>query len=373
MIAEQELLCTLALTKIPGIGVIGARNLLSAVGTAVAVFENRSELAGRIPGIGKRLAEALDCPEAFARAEKELLFAEKNAIGIWTWNDERYPSRLRECDDAPIVLFFRGNADLNTLRIINMVGTRKATEYGERLCHRFLEDLRELCPGVLVVSGLAYGIDIYSHRAALANGLMTVGVLAHGLDRIYPSVHRSTAASMVSQGGLLTEFMSGTAPDRQNFVRRNRIVAGMSDATIVVQSAAKGGGLITADIAQSYHRDCFAFPGRTDDEYSQGCNRLIRDNKAALIQTAEDFVKAMCWDTENQSLHPLPVQKELFADLSDEEQKVVEILRREGNQHINALVVEADVPVNKMNAILFELEMKGMVGVLAGGMYRLLG
>ena len=373
MITERELLCTLALTKIPGIGVIGARNLLSGVGTATGVFENRSELAGRIPGIGKRLADALDCPDAFARAEKELLFAEKSGIQVITWNDENYPARLCECDDAPIVLFFKGNADLNTLRIINMVGTRKATEYGERLCRRFLEDLRELCPGVLVVSGLAYGIDIYSHRAALANGLMTVGVLAHGLDRIYPSVHRNTAAAMISQGGLLTEFMSETNPDRPNFVRRNRIVAGMSDATLVVQSAGKGGALITADIAQSYHRDCFAFPGRIDDEYSQGCNCLIRDNKAALIQTAEDFVKAMCWDTEKQSLTPLPVQRELFVDLSDEERKVAEILRQEGNQHINALTVAANIPVHKMNAILFELEMKGIVRILAGGMYQLLG
>lgn len=189
---------------------------------------------------------------------------------------------MRECDDAPLALFYRGNADLNTLHIINIVGTRHATPYGQDICTRFLADLSVLCPNTLIVSGLAYGIDIHAHRAALQNHFKTIGVLAHGLDRIYPAEHRKTAVSMLEQGGLLTEFTSGTNPDRQNFVKRNRIVAGMSDATVVIESAAKGGALITAELAESYHRDCFAFPGRCNDEYSIGCNNLIRKTKQCL-------------------------------------------------------------------------------------------
>lgn len=189
---------------------------------------------------------------------------------------------MRECDDAPLALFYRGNADLNTLHIINMVGTRHATPYGQDICTRFLADLSALCPDTLIVSGLAYGIDIHAHRAALQNHFKTIGVLAHGLDRIYPAEHRKTAVSMLEQGGLLTEFTSGTNPDRQNFVKRNRIVAGMSDATVVIESAAKGGALITAELAESYHRDCFAFPGRCNDEYSIGCNNLIRKTRQCL-------------------------------------------------------------------------------------------
>lgn len=189
---------------------------------------------------------------------------------------------MRECDDAPLALFYRGNADLNTLHIINIVGTRHATPYGQDICTRFLADLSVLCPNTLIVSGLAYGIDIHAHRAALQNHFKTIGVLAHGLDRIYPAEHRKTAVSMLEQGGLLTEFTSGTNPDRQNFVKRNRIVAGMSDATVVIESAAKGGALITAELAESYHRDCFAFPGRCNDEYSIGCNNLIRKTRQCL-------------------------------------------------------------------------------------------
>ena len=223
----------------------------------------------------------------------------------------------------------------------------------------------------LVVSGLAYGIDIHAHRAALQNRFKTIGVLAHGLDRIYPAEHRKTAVSMLEQGGLLTEFASGTNPDRQNFVKRNRIVAGMSDATIVIESAAKGGALITAELAESYHRDCFAFPGRCNDEYSIGCNNLIRKNQAMLITSAEDLVKAMGW--EGKSGTGKTVQRELFPDLSAEETAIVTLLQKipDGLQ-INTLVVETNIPVHKMSALLFELEMKGVVRALAGGIYRII-
>jgi DNA processing protein len=278
---------------------------------------------------------------------------------------------LRECDDAPLALFYRGNADLNALHVINMVGTRHATPYGQDICTRFLADLSVLCPNALIVSGLAYGIDIHAHRAALQNHFKTIGVLAHGLDRIYPAEHRKTAVSMLEQGGLLTEFTSGTNPDRQNFVKRNRIVAGMSDATVVIESAAKGGALITAELAESYHRDCFAFPGRCNDEYSIGCNNLIRKNQAVLITSAEDLVKAMGW--ENSPKTEKTVQRELFPDLSEEEERIVKRLGKmsEGLQ-INTLVIDTNIPVNRMSALLFELEMKGVIRALAGGVYRLI-
>lgn len=368
---EQEIIASIALTQVLGVGLISARTLINATGSAVKVFACRTDLPQLIPGINPKMIELLDSPQAFARAEAEYAFAQKNRIHCICYNDEDYPSRLRECPDAPVVLFFKGETNLNALQVINLVGTRNATDYGQRICRDFIADLRALCPDVLVVSGLAYGIDIHAHRAALANGLPTVGVLAHGLDRIYPAAHRKTAVDMVANGGLLTEFLSETNPDRQNFVKRNRIVAGMSDATIVVESAVKGGALITADIAQSYHRDCFAFPGRVADEFSVGCNNLIRDNKAGLILSAEDFVKAMCWDAESNVV-PVAVQRQLFVDLSEEEQLIVNILKDKGDSQINSLVVEADMPVNKMNALLFELEMKGVVRALAGGMFQLL-
>lgn len=369
---EQQLLSALALTKIPGLGIIGIKKLLDVMGDAESVFLHRKELTEMVPGVGERLVKALDCPEAFFYAEKEFKFIEKNAITCLTSNDEAYPSRLRECEDAPSLLFFRGNTDLNALRVVSIVGTRHITDYGSRLCWQFITDLKALCPDVLIVSGLAYGVDIHAHKEALSNDLPTVGVLAHGLDRIYPAPHRDTAVRMLERGGLLTEYMSETNPDRQNFIQRNRIVAGMSDATIVVESAAKGGALITADLAQGYNRDCFAFPGRIADEFSCGCNNLIRDNKATLLQSAEEFVKAMCWDVDTRQ-KPAAVQRQLFPDLSPEEQLIVSMLQEHGNLHINTLAVNADIPVYQMNALLFELEMKGIIRVLAGGMYQLLG
>lgn len=369
---EEEQIYSIALTMVPGVGHIGAKRLVEGMKSATDVFRFRKELPDRLPGVNERVAEALNCPPLIARAEQELNFLQKKQIRCLTYYDEAYPSRLRECEDAPVVLFYKGNADLNALHIINMVGTRHATDYGTQLCTTFLRDLKALCPDVLVVSGLAYGIDINAHRAALDNDLSTVGVLAHGLDRIYPSLHRKTAIDMLDKGGLLTEFVVGTSPDKHNFVSRNRIVAGMCDATIVVESAAKGGSLITAELAESYHRDCFAFPGRAADEYSKGCNQLIRDNKASLLLSAEDFVKTMDWSTSSPTGKPAVVQRDLFPDLSEEEQRVVDLLTQRGNLQINTLVVETDIPIHKMTALLFELEMKGMIRVLAGGMYQLL-
>ena len=371
-INQQEVLHCLALQQLPGVGIISARVLYDVFSNATDVFARRDELVHYTQPAQRRLIKQLDCPEAFRRAEQELTFAQKNGIDAICIGDRRYPSRLRECPDAPLVLFFKGNTNLNALRIVSLVGTRNATDYGRQLCNDFIRDLKTLCPEVLIVSGLAYGIDIAAHRAALEHQLPTVGVLAHGLDRIYPAVHRKTAIEMLEQGGLLTEYMTGTNPDRQNFVQRNRIVAGMADATIVVESAGKGGALITAGLATDYHRDCFAFPGRVGDPFSLGCNALVRDNKAALILSAEDFVKAMSWDlslTHKQT--PQAIQRQLFLDLSPEEEALVAALRphRDGLQ-INLLVVEADIPINRASALLFELEMKGVVKALAGGVYK---
>lgn len=370
----EEILHCLALQQIPGVGLLSARALYDVFNNATDAFTRRDELVHYTHPAQRKLIKMLDCPEAFERAKREMEFAEKNGIACVCIGDRRYPSRLRECPDAPLVLFYKGTGDLNALQVVSLVGTRNATEYGRELCEKFVSDMKRLCPEVLVVSGLAYGIDIAAHRAALAHGLNTIAILAHGLDRIYPAVHRKTAVEMLEQGGLLTEYMSGTTPDRQNFVCRNRIVAGMCDATIVVESATKGGALITAGLAVDYHRDCFAFPGRADDTYSSGCNALIRDNKAALILSAEDFIKAMSWDV-SPAAHQAPeaIQRQLFLELSPEEELLVNTLRphRDGMQ-INALVVEADIPINRASALLFGLEMKGVVKAAVGGVYRVI-
>lgn len=369
--SDDEHVCSIALTLCPGIGRISAKRLVDSVGSAVDVFRLRRELPQLLPGVSPSVVTALDSPSAFLRAEREMEFVQKNRLSCLTLKDEAYPSRLRECEDAPIVLFFKGDTDFNRLHVLNMVGTRRATDYGKQFCADFLHDLAVLLPDALVVSGLAYGIDIHAHRAALANNLSTVAVLAHGLDRIYPYVHRKTAIDMLSRGGLVTEFLTETNPDRFNFVSRNRIVAGMCDATLVVESAAKGGSLITAELAEGYHRDCFAVPGRTSDAASIGCNQLIRDSKAALVQSAEDFVRVMGWMPAGEEHKPQAVQRNLFPELTADEECVVRILSRQGDLHINTLVVEADIPVNRMSSMLFELEMKGVVKAMVGGVYHL--
>ncbi len=369
---EEEIIASIALTKIRGLGSTWALRLIRELGDAVSIFEKRKDLKDLIPDLNDKIINLLDDAEAYGKAAKEYEFVKKNHLYCYTYNDEHYPSRLRECEDAPILLYCQGHADLNKLHMVSMVGTRHCTDYGKTLCLKFLNDLHSILPNLMIVSGLAYGVDINAHRAALSNRIPTVAVLAHGLDRIYPSMHRDTAFEMCGTGGLLTEFPSGTNPDRQNFVMRNRIVAGMCDATIVVESAAKGGSLITADLATGYGRDCFAFPGQVDAPYSSGCNNLIRDNKAALISNAEDFVKLMGWTSNLDGEKACPIQRELFIDLSPEENIIVELLRKEGKSQINTLVVKSNIPVNKLSSLLFELELKGVVRSMAGSVYQLL-
>ena len=374
---EQEIFYTMALTRLTNFNFQQALALYKAVGSAQLLYEHRNDIGDIVKEASPRLTEALkDWNDAMKRTETELRFMEEHRIRGLTLASDDYPQRLKECPDAPIILYYTGNADLNQQKIISIVGTRRMTAYGQDLIRRFIADLRTLCPAVLIVSGLAYGVDICAHRQALANGYPTVAVLAHGLDQIYPYRHRDTAAEMLNHGGLLTEFMTQTSADKPNFVRRNRIVAGLADSTILVESAAKGGGLITCEIAQSYDRGVFAFPGNVGQAYSEGCNNLIRDNGAALITNAQDFVKAMGWPTVQEM--PLFSQSSESAavaqtpNLTPEEQQVVSLLQQTNDLQLNIISVKSDIPIGRLTALLFELEMKGVVKPLAGGTYHLM-
>ena len=359
----------IGLTMINGVGDILARHLLQALGEAEAVFTEKQQLLGRIPGIGSNIAAEIKRPEILQRAEKELAFIEKNNISCYYLTDTDYPVRLRECPDAPILFYFKGNTNLDATRIISIVGTRNATEYGRELTESLIKDLAKVIPDLLVVSGLAYGIDICAHRNALYNRLPTVAVLAHGLDRIYPSCHRNTAVEMLESGGLLTDFPSGTEPDRPNFLRRNRIVAGISDCTIVVESAEKGGSLVTADIAFSYGRDVYAFPGRVTDINSKGCNGLIRQNKGGLITCADDLIMAMRWDVA-QKTDALPVQTQLLFPENEESERILSFLEMRKESHINELSVALNLPVHQLSSLLFELELDGKIKSMPGSIYK---
>lgn len=372
---EQELFYAMALTRLTNFNFQQALELYKAVGSAQGIYEHRHEIGDVVEACSPRLKEALkDWNEAMKRADFELKFMQEHQIRALTPLDDDYPQRLCECADAPIVVYYRGNADLNQAKVVNVVGTRQCTQYGKDLIQRFMRDLREMCPQVLVVSGLAYGVDICAHREALACGYETVAVLAHGLDQIYPYRHRDTAVQMLAHGGLLTEFMSQTNADKQNFVRRNRIVAGMSDACVVVESAAKGGSLITAEISQSYDRAVFAFPGSVGLRYSEGCNHLIRDNGAGLITCAEDFVKAMGWQDDALRKQAISdgIERNLFPDLTAEESAIVSLLQDTNDLQLNILSVKSGLPIGQLTALLFQLEMKGVVKPLAGGVYHLI-
>lgn len=372
---QQEILNTILLTRLNYFSLAGMLELYRKVGSATLIMEHKNNLRDILPDASDKLVNAIqNSDEARKRAEVELEYDLRYGIEPLTMNDERYPSRLKECDDAPLMLFYKGNANLNQQRVINIVGTRHCTPYGEDLIRRFITDLKQLCPQVLIVSGLAYGVDINAHRQALDKGYETVGVLAHGLDDLYPNRHKETALRMIEHGGLLTEFLTQTNADKINFVRRNRIVAGMSDACILVESAAHGGGLITCEISQAYNRDVFAFPGRIGDAYSEGCNNLIRSNGAMLITSASDFVKNMGWQDDAKLMRAKQqgIERSLFPDLSPEEQSIVDVLSRNNDLQINMISVQSGIDISRLAALLFTLEMKGLIRTLAGGMYHLL-
>ncbi len=369
---SEEIYYTIALTRMTGFNAAIALQLYQALGSSQAVYEHRYEIGDIVAEATPRLREfMLNWDDALRRAAAEMEFIEKHHIHALTFNDVDYPQRLRNCADAPIILYYKGNADLNQKYILNLVGTRHCTTYGQDLVQRFISDLHQQCPQVLVVSGLAYGIDICAHRHALEKGYETVGVLAHGLDQIYPSGHRQDAAKMVQRGGLLTEYMSQTEALPNNFRQRNRIVAGMSDATILVESAIKGGGLITCRIAQEYGRDVFAFPGAVGMPFSEGCNRMIHNNTAALITSAQEFIEAMAWPTVQGK--PDAVERQLFPELSEEEQQVVKLLQQTNDLQLNIISVKTNQPIGQLAGLLFQLEMKGIVKPLAGGTYHLIG
>ena len=370
----QEIISSIALTKLNGLSLLNARTLLDSLGSASEVFAHRKDIVGVIPDASKRLVAAFDhTDEALRLAEEEMKFVEQKRLRVLTLNDVDYPQRLRECEDAPLVLYYCGSANLNSQRVISIVGTRKCSEYGREVCNNFIADLKRYYPDTLIVSGLAYGIDVCAHRAALDNGMSTIGVLAHGLDTIYPSMHRQIAADMVHrQGGLLTEYGVHTTPEKGNFVRRNRIVAGMCDACIVVESSERGGSLITAELAMEYNRDVFAFPGRVYDEYSRGCNNLIRRQQATLLTCAADLLDAMGWDNPlKKDSKRKVVQQELFPDLTAEERALVNTLKDVDDKHINQIAIDANIPYSRASMILFDLEMKGIVKALGGARYRL--
>ena len=368
---EEEIYYTLALTRMMGFNFQTALLLYRTLGSGKAVYDHRDDLGDVMPDATPRIKESMkNWDDALKRASVEMEFMQKGGIRALCLNDADYPQRLTECDDAPLVLYYKGTTDLNQAHVIDIVGTRHCTTYGQDLVHRFVSDLKRLVPDVLIVSGLAYGIDICAHRNALENGFETVGVLAHGLDQIYPPRHRDTAIEMIRQGGLLTEYMSQTEALPNNFRQRNRIVAGMSDATILVESAYKGGGLITCRIAQEYGRDVYAFPGAVGMSASEGCNKIIRNNMAALITSADDFVESMGWQTV--AMQPEAVERQLFPDLTADEQRIVDLLQQTNDLQLNMLSVRTNIAIGQLTALLFSLEMKGVVKPLAGGTYHLI-
>ena len=371
---EQQLLYNIALTRIGHFSLASALHLYRTLGSGEEIFLHRNDIQDILPDCSPRLIDNLkDWSEPLKRAEVELEFCRNNNIRVLCLGDDDYPKRLEDCADAPLVLYYKGNANLNQSRVINIIGTRHCTTYGADFIRRFIHDLKALCPEVLVVSGLAYGVDINAHQQALAVGYETVGVVAHGLDYLYPAAHKDVAREMVSHGGLLTEFMTCTNADKGNFVRRNRIVAGMSDACILIESAAHGGGMITAGIAFDYGRDVFALPGRVGDHFSTGCNNAIRDNKAMLLTSAEDFVKAMGWEDDALRIEAQKrgIERQLFPDLTPEQQRIVDVLSECNDLQLNQLAVKTGIPIGEITSILFQMEMMGVVKPMAGGNYHL--
>lgn len=366
--SEVSLKHKIALGLIPGIGDINARKLVSHIGSVEGVFTESFSSLVKIPGIGTSLAKYI-CERSYLdSAEKEAEYVTKNDIKTFFYLDNDYPYRLRQCDDSPVTFFYKGSADLNSLHMLSMVGTRNASARGKELCEKIVTSLAQKHPDLIIVSGLAYGIDIASHKAALANNLQTIGVLAHGFKTTYPSVHRPVATAMLSKGALVTDFLSDDLPERNNFIKRNRIIAGLTDATLVVESGTKGGALITADIANSYNREVFAVPGRPEDIWSAGCNSLIKRNRAALVENGDDIEYLLGWIPEKNNQ---PVQRQLFNDLNDDERIVYEQISSEGEMNIDEICRAVGMPVYKLSSLLLQMEFNGIIRCFPGNLYRI--
>jgi len=365
---ENDILYAVALNFVPKIGPTIARKLIEHFGSAEEVFLQKTKELKQLSGIGPTLAESLINKQILKLAEQEITFCEKHKIDIIYYKNKKYPPLLNECDDAPTILFSKGSVEWQRKKIISIVGTRKASEYGKSQCERLIKDLTEKGYQLVVVSGLAVGIDGCAHRAALKYGHQTVAVVAHGLKEIYPAVHRKLATEIISSGAIMTEFPGDTRPEAFNFVRRNRVIAGFSPATIVAESPIKGGSMITASLANSYNRDVFAFPGKSTDVSLRGCNMLIKSNRAALIESADDLEAYMSWHEHN----PKPIQPKLFKNLTDDEKAIIEQLTAQEKLNLNSLVKLTGIPINKISFPLINLEMEGVIKSLPGNFFKLM-
>ena len=363
----KDALYTIALTQVTGIGPIQAKLLIEMFGTAVKIFDTPIRTLASIEGFGMIKAAAIKKFSDFKSIEEEITFCEAYHIKILCLTDAEYPKRLLNCFDAPTVLYYRGNADLNTSRVISIVGTRVNTDYGKQMTEQIVKELT--AQNVLIVSGMAFGIDAIAHKAALQNGLPTVGVLAHGLDTIYPSQHTNIAKEMLYNGGLLTEFPRFTKPDKHNFPRRNRIVAGMADGTIVIETAAKGGSMITAELTYDYNRDLFAIPGRITDGKSMGCNKLIQQNKAVIFTTTEQMMEVLGWQQKKITAKK---QRELFVDLTKDEQTIANILQSKELVHIDEIYLTSGLSSSSVAVAMLNLELQNILACLPGKLYRLI-
>lgn len=362
---EQELYYILALLRVDGVGDIMAKKLLANFGSAEAVFKAKSHQLESIDGIGNVLLKKFKDKSVFEKAAAELQYISSNQVQPLFFQDSLYPEKLKHCIDSPVILFSGGRMELQNKKIISIVGTRQITSYGIEFCRKFIEDIAPLNP--IIVSGFAYGVDIVAHQLAMDYGLQTIGVLAHGLNQFYPKAHKKYVAKMENNGGFLTEFWSSSNPDKENFVRRNRIVAGMSEATIVIESAERGGSLITANLANEYNRDVFAVPGRVTDKYSQGCNNLIKTQRANVLTSAADLIYMLNWDLETKAK---PVQKQLFVSLDNDEQKIYDYLIKTGKELLDVIALECDLPIYKLSGMLLNMELKGVIRPLPGKLFE---
>ena len=355
----------MALQSVEGVGDIVAKKLLAHFDNAEAVLKAKSHQLASIDGVGAVLLKNLKDTSVFKKAQMELAFIQSNGITVTCFQDEDYPKLLKHCFDRPLLLFSAGKINLHNRKVISIVGTRQITSYGADFCRKLIEDLAPLDP--VIVSGFAYGVDIVAHQQAMEHGLQTIGVLAHGLNQMYPKVHKKYMTKMEENGGFMTSFWSSSNPDKENFVRRNRIVAGMSEATIVIESAEKGGSLITANMASDYNRDVFAVPGRTTDKYSQGCNNLIKSQKAQLLTSAADLIYNLNWDLQAQTK---PIQKQMFVVLDPEEQKIYDYLLQSGKEVLDTIALACNFPVYKVSSVLLGMELKGVIRPLPGKLFE---
>ncbi len=368
MLSKNELRYTLALQRVPNLGDTSAKKLLQFVGSAEGIFKEKKSSLLKIDGIGALKLKELYPSRLLEEADEELKFIDANNISCRYFMEKEYPERLKHCLDGPILFFETGNIDLGLKRIISIVGTRRVTSYGIRFCEQLIEELAPVNP--IIVSGFAYGVDITAHKAAMKNGLQTIGCLAHGFDQIYPKAHKKFVSKIDENGGFISEFWSSDAFDRTNFLKRNRIIAGMSEATVVIESAEKGGSLVTADIANSYHREVFALPGRASDSQSQGCNNLIKSQQARLLTCAADIIYMLGWELD-EAKKPSR-QTELFTELTADEKMIFEYLKEREKEQLDTIALQCQITTHKAATILLSLELKGIVKPLPGKLFQCL-